>query len=219
MRILLMGATGMVGAGVLRMLQADASVTEVVVVGRRPCGAAGGKVRELLVDDIAAAEAIDAAALSGLDGCIWAIGVSSMGMSEADYAEVTELLTLRWAKRLLEQNPAMAFCYCSAAGADGNTMWARVRRRVEGPLQTMGFAHVGCVRPGLISPIPGFEHRVALFAASLRLFGPLFPMLVALVPSYATTWERLGRAMIRVVKGEADRFILESSDINRLGRA
>jgi hypothetical protein len=98
-------------------------------------------------------------------------------------------------------------------------MWARVRRRVEGPLGKMGFAHVGCVRPGLISPIPGFAHRVALFALGLRLFGPLFPALIALVPGYATSWERLGRAMLRVVKGEADRFILESSDINRLGRA
>ena len=219
MRILLMGATGMVGSGVLRVLQDDPSVTEVVVVGRRSCGAAGGKVRELLVADLAAVESVDAAALAGLDGCIWAVGVSSMGMTEAAYAEVTERLTLRWAARLLELNPSMAFCYCSAAGADGGTMWARVRRRVEGPLATMGFRHAGCVRPGLISPIPGFAHRVALFALGLRLFGPLFPALIALVPSYATSWVRLGRAMIRVVKGEADRFILESSDINRLGRA
>jgi len=219
MRILLTGATRMVGTAVLRMLKADAAVTEVLVVGRRPCGAAEGKVRELLVDDIAAVEAIDDAALSGLDGCIWAIGVSSMGMTEEAYAEVTETLTLRWARRLLALNPTMGFCYCSAGGADGNTMWARVRRRVEGPLQTMGFARVGCVRPGIISPIPGFRHRVALFDVGLRLFGPLFRLLVVAVPGYATSWERLGRAMIRVVKGEADRFVLESSDINRLGRA
>ena len=219
MRILLMGATGMVGSGVLRVLQDDPSVTEVVVVGRRSCGAAGGKVRELLVADLSAVESVDEAALAGLDGCIWAVGVSSMGMTEAAYAEVTERLTLRWAARLLELNPSMAFCYCSAAGAGGGTMWAKVRQRVEGPLSTMGFRHAGCVRPGLISPIQGFRHRVALFALGLRLFGPLFPALIALVPSYATSWERLGRAMIRVVKGEADRFILESSDINRLGRA
>lgn len=219
MRILLMGATGMVGAGVLRMLQADETVTEVVVVGRRSCGATGGKVRELLMEELSAVQSLDVAALAGLDGCIWAVGVSSMGMTEAAYAEVTERLTLRWAERLLQLNPSISFCYCSAAGADGGTMWARVRRRVEGPLSTMGFRHVGCVRPGLISPIPGFRHRVALFALGLRLFGPLFPALIALVPGYTTSWERLGRAMIRVVKGEADRFILESSDINRLGRS
>lgn len=219
MRILLMGATGMVGTGVLRVLQADPSVTEVIVVGRRSCGAAGGKVRELLVADLFAVETVEDAALTGIDGCIWAVGVSSMGMTEAAYAEVTETLTLRWAERLLRLNPEMGFCYCSAAGADGGTMWAKVRRRVEGPLATMGFRHVGCVRPALISPIPGFGHRVALFAVALRLFGPLFPALIALIPGYATSWERLGCAMLRVVKGEADRFILESADINRLGAA
>jgi hypothetical protein len=96
----------MVGSGVLRVLQDDPSVTEVLVVGRRSCGAAGGKVRELLVAELSAVEAVDAAALAGLDGCIWAVGVSSMGMSEAAYAEVTETLTLRWAERLLQLQKA-----------------------------------------------------------------------------------------------------------------
>jgi hypothetical protein len=130
---------------------------------------------------------------------------------------VTEELTLLWARALLRLNPGFSFCYCSAKGADGRTMWARVRQRVEGALQAMPFRHAGCVRPGFIQPGPGIRSQVALYQAFIVLFRPLFPLLVRTMPSLCTTSERLGRAMLRVVQGRADRFVLESSDINRAG--
>jgi hypothetical protein len=145
------------------------------------------------------------------------VGISSVGLDEAAYARVTEELTLRWARALLGLNPGFSFCYCSAMGAGGTPMWARVRRRVEGELKAMPFRHVGCVRPGFIRPGPGIRSNVKLYQAFIVLVTPLFPVFVRTLPSLFTTSERLGRAMLRVVQGRADRFILESADINRVG--
>ena len=216
MKLILFGATGMVGAGALREALADSTVGEVLSVGRKACGAAHPKLRELLLPDLfdfAAAEA----QLTGWDACVWAVGVSSVGLDEERYAKVTEELTLLWARGLLRLNPEFSFCYCSAMGAGGSSMWARVRQRVEGALRAMPFRHVGCVRPGFIKPGPGIGSRVRGYAVFMFFARPVFPLLVRFLPSLATTSERLGRAMLRVVQGRADRYILESADINRLG--
>ena len=216
MRVILFGATGMVGAGTLREALAAPDVEAVLSVGRRTCHVQHPKLRELLLPDLFDFVAVEAQ-LTGWDGCLWAVGVSSVGLDEASYARVTEELTLRWAHALLRLNPGFSFCYCSAAGADSGTMWARVRRRVEGELKTMAFRHAGCVRPGFIQPGPGIRTQVKIYQALIVLFRPLFPTIVRAVPSWATTSERLGRAMLRVIQGRADRFILESADINRIG--
>jgi hypothetical protein len=157
------------------------------------------------------------AQLAGWDACVWALGISSLGLDEAAYAKVTEDLTLTWARALVRLNQDFSFCYCSAKGADGGSMWARVRRRVEGELKALPFRNAGCVRPGFIRPGPGIHSRVRLYEAIIILLKPLSPLLVRTVPSLFTTSERLGRAMLRVVQGRADRFILESADINRIG--
>ncbi len=217
MRLILLGATGMVGAGVLREALADPGVEAVLSVGRRPCGVEHPKLRELLLPDLFDLAAVEPR-LTGWDACIWAVGVSSVGLDEAAYAKVTEELTLLWARALLRLNPELSFCYCSAMGADGRAMWARVRRRVEGALKAMPFRHAGCVRPGFIRPGPGIRSSVRLYQAFIVLLRPLFPLLVKGLPRQVTTSERLGRAMLRVVEGRADRFILEPADINRVGR-
>lgn len=217
MRLILLGATGMVGAGVLREALADPGVEAVLSVGRRPCGVEHPKLRELLLPDLFDFAAVEPR-LAGWDACLWAVGVSSVGLDEAAYAKVTEELTLLWARALLRLNPGLSFCYCSAMGADGRSMWARVRRRVEGALKAMPFRHAGCVRPGFIRPGPGIRSSVRLYQAFIVLLRPLFPLLVKGLPRHVTTSERLGRAMLRVVEGRADRFILESADINRVGR-
>jgi uncharacterized protein YbjT (DUF2867 family) len=216
MKIILFGATGMVGAGALREALASPDVEAVLSVGRRTCGVSHPKLRELLLPDLfdfAAAEP----QLAGWDACLWAVGVSSIGLDEAAYAKTTEELTLLWARALLRLNPGFSFCYCSAAGAGGRSMWARVRQRVEGALRAMPFRHCGCVRPAFIQPGPGIRTRVRLYQVLIAVFRPLFPLLVKTLPRVTTTSERLGRAMLRVAQGRADRFILESSDINHLG--
>jgi uncharacterized protein YbjT (DUF2867 family) len=216
MKIVLFGATGMVGSGVLREALADPNVTSVLSISRRTCGISDRKLRELLLPDLFDVEAAESE-IAGYDACLWAVGVSSVGQDEASYAKVTEELTLRWARALLAKNPEMSFCYCCGAGADGNAMWARVRRRLEVALEAMPFRHAGAVRPGLIQPGAGIRSQVKLYQAFIVVFRPLFPLFVRFAPSFATTSERLGRAMLRVVEGRADRFIVESADINRLG--
>lgn len=216
MKLILLGASGMVGMGTLREALADAQVAEVLVVGRRTCGVTHAKLRELLVPDLFDFSARELQ-LTGYDACIWAIGVTSLGKDEAAYARVTEELTLSWAGTLLRLNPVFSFCYCSAMGADGSSMWARVRRRVEDGIKALPFKHSGCVRPGFIRPGPGIRSATKLYEFGLVFARPLLPLIVKAFPKYATTSERLGRAMLRVVQGRADVYILECADINRVG--
>ena len=219
MKIVLFGATGMVGAGALREALNASEVEIVLSIGRQSCGVVHPKLRELLLSDLFDVHA-GSRQIVGYDACIWAIGVSSVGLDEAAYARVTEELTLVWARELLRVNPGMSFCYCSAGGAGGPGMWARVRRRVEDALRAMPFVHAGAVRPGFIRPGPGIRSRTRAYQAGVVLLKPLFvvaPLLIRLFPFLFTTSEILGRAMLRVVEGRADRFILESRDINRIG--
>jgi uncharacterized protein YbjT (DUF2867 family) len=216
MRVVLFGATGMVGAGALREALADPDVEAVLSVSRRPCGVEHAKLRELLIPDLFDFAAVESQ-LVAWDACLWAVGISSMGRNETSYAKVTEDLTLRWARALLRLNPVFSFCYCSAAGAGSSVMWARVRQRVEAAIQAMPFKHSGCVRPAFIEPGPGIRTQVKAYQALITVFRPLLPQLVRALPAWATTSECLGRAMLRVVQGRADRYILESADINRIG--
>jgi uncharacterized protein YbjT (DUF2867 family) len=218
-KIVLLGATGMVGAGALREALNAPEVATVLSIGRRSCGVVHPKLREMLLSDLFDVRSVSDQVV-GYDACIWAIGVSSVGLDEAAYARVTEELTLLWARELLRLNPGMSFCYCSAGGAGGPGMWARVRRRVEDSLRSMPFAHAGAVRPGFIRPGPGIRSRTRAYQVGVVLLKPLFvltPLLIRVFPFLFTTSEILGRAMLRVAEGRADRFILESRDINRLG--
>ncbi|MCP3057903.1 hypothetical protein LXT21_03840 [Myxococcus sp. K38C18041901] len=219
MKVILFGATGMVGMGCLREALASPDVEAVLSISRQSCGVEHPKLRELLLPDLFEVAAVEQQ-LVGYDACIWAIGVSSVGLDEAAYARITEELTLRWARTLLRLNPGISFCYCSAGGAGGPGMWARVRRRVEGVLNEMPFRHVGAVRPGFIRPGPGIRSKTRGYQLGIVLLKPLFlmtPLLVRAFPGLFTTSERLGRAMLSVVQGQADGFILESADINRVG--
>jgi len=219
MKLILLGASGMVGAGALREALASPDVHSVLSVGRRPSGVTHPKLREFLMADLFDVASVEEQ-LTGYDACIWAVGVSSVGLDASAYARVTEELTLVWARALLRLNPDFSFCYCSAGGAGGRSMWARVRQRVEGALQAMPFRHAGAVRPAFIRPGPGIRSRTRGYQIGIILLKPLFvaiPLLIRMAPWLFTTSEILGRAMLRVVQGGAGRFILESADINRLG--
>ena len=216
MKVIVFGATGMVGAGVLREVLEDSGVSAVLSIGRRSCGVTHPKLRELLLPNLFDVRSVESQ-LVGWNAAIWAVGVSSIGLDEAAYSKVTEELTLLWARTLLRLNSDFSFSYCSAMGADGRAMWARVRRRVEEAIKALPFRHSGCVRPGFIQPGPGIRSQVKLYQAGLVLFKPVFPVFVRSIPSLFTTSERLGRAMLRVAQGRADRFVLESADINRIG--
>jgi uncharacterized protein YbjT (DUF2867 family) len=217
MNLILFGATGMVGSGALREALADSDIEAVLSVGRKSCGVQHSKLRELIIPDLYDFKSIEKD-LIGWDSCMWALGISSIGLTETQYAKVTEELTLLWARALVRLNPKFSFSYCSAMGAGGSSMWARVRQRVEHELKDLPFRHVGIVRPGFIQPGPGIRSKVKLYQAAIVLFKPLFPLLVSLFPGFATTSERLGKTMLRIVQGRTDKFILESTDINTVGK-
>ncbi len=219
MKLIVFGATGMVGAGTLREALAADEVETVLSISRQSCGVQHPKLRELLLPDLFDFTGVEDQ-LVGYDACLWAVGISAVGLDEAAYSRVTEELTLAWARALLRLNPGLSFCYCSGSGADGRGMWARVRRRVEGALKEMPFRHAGAVRPAFIRPGPGIRSKTPGYQLGLVLMRPLFvfvPLLMRAFPGVFTTSEVLGRAMLRVVQGRADQFILESADINRVG--
>jgi uncharacterized protein YbjT (DUF2867 family) len=218
MNILIFGATGMVGQGALRECLVDPAVTGVTIVVRSPTGRTDPKLREIILSDLAAIDTI-ADRLTGFDACIYAIGVTSVGLSEADYARLTESLTLTVAGALAPLNPQMTFLFVSAQGADssesGRLMWARVKGRTENALLRLPFKAAYMFRPGAIQPLHGVRSKTGWYRALYAATMPLYPLLVRLFPGFVTTSEQFGRAMIAVARGGYPKPVLESADINR----
>lgn len=220
MKVLLFGATGMVGQGVLRECLLDERVSGVVTVGRSATGQRHAKLQELVAPDLFDLSALEGQ-LSGFDACFFCLGVSSAGMSEPDYRKVTYELTLSVAKTLARLNPAMTFIYVSGAGTDsterGRSMWARVKGATENALKALPFKAVYLFRPGFIQPMHGITSRTKLYRAFYAVSAPLFPVWKALLPKYVTTSEAVGRAMLRVAREGAPSAVLENDALNRLG--
>lgn len=219
MKVVLFGATGMIGQGVLRECLLDPRVMQVLVVGRRPTGQAHPKLREVLHQDYLDFSAIEAD-LSGLDACFFCLGVSSAGLTEEAYRRVTYDMTLAAAQALSRLNPWMTFSYVSGAGTDstehGRVMWARVKGATENALLRLPFKAVYLFRPGAIQPLYGITSSTRLYRILYRLLGPFFPVLKALFPDSLTTTEQLGRAMLHAGLEGAPKAVLETRDINRL---
>ena len=219
MRVIIFGATGMVGGGVLLECLDHPDVSSILVIGRNPCGVTHDKVRETLRQDFFDYRDIEDT-LEGYDACFFCLGVSSAGMSEEKYTRLTYDLTLAAANALARVNPQMTFCYISGTGADSTersrTMWARVRGRTENALLRLPFKATYIFRPGFIQPMKGIKSKTTLYRAAYAVFGPLFPILNAVVPNYVTTTERVGIAMIRIAQRGYDKHILENRDINAL---
>ena len=222
MRVMLFGATGMVGQGVLRECLLDPGVSEVLAVGRSPVvqnAQQNPRLDEIIVADLSNLAGHEAQ-LFGYDACFFTTGVSSAGMSEEKYTHLTYDLTLSVAKKLVSLNPDMTFIYVSGAGTDstekGRTMWARVKGRTENDLLKLPFKAAYMFRPGFIQPLHGIRSKTRLYQLIYDLTAPLMPLLKGRLPKYITTTEQIGRAMLRVARNGYPRPILESEDINRL---
>lgn len=218
MNILLFGATGMVGQGVLRECLLDPQVERVVSVGRAPSGRDEVKLREVLSLDPADLGPIEDE-LTDFDACFFCLGVSAVGMSEADYTRVTYDLTLAVATTLARVAPAMTFVYVTGAGTDGGergrTMWARVKGRTENALLRLPFRAAYMFRPGLIIPEPGIRSRTGWYNAIYAVLKPLVPVVRAVAPDAVLTTREVGRAMIAVARNGAPAPVLEIADIRR----
>ena len=219
MKVLLFGASGMVGQGVLRECLLDSDVASVVTVVRKPTGRKHEKLREIVQPDLATLASLETR-LTGFDACFFCAGVSALGMSEEQYTLVTYDLTLGVARTLLRASPDMTFVYVSGAGTDssekGRMMWARVKGRTENALLSLPFRAAYMFRPGAIMPLHGIRSSTRWYNIMYAVIRPIYPLLRRVAPTMITTTERLGRAMLAVARKGYATHVLEMSDINRL---
>ena len=175
MNVLILGATGMVGQGVLRECLVDEGVTRVITLGRSPTGQSHPKLREIVHGELLNLRPIEGQ-LAGLDACFYCLGASATGLSEADYTQVNFVLTLSVADALARIDPDMTFVYVSGAGTDsserGRAMWARVKGRTENALLRLPFRAAYMLRPGLIIPMHGVRSKTRLYRAFYMVLGP-----------------------------------------------
>ena len=217
MKIILLGASGMVGQGVLIECLRDPRVERVLALGRSASGRRDAKLQDLLHADLYDLSAIEDQ-LRAYDACFYCLGVSSVGMGETEYTRITYDMTLAVANVLAKLNPGMTFIYVSGASTDsseqGRSMWARVKGRTENALLRLPFKAVYLFRPGGIQPLHGVQPKVGWIRAIYALTSPLLSVAARYAPSAMTTSERVGLAMINATARGAPSRILESRDIN-----
>ena len=212
LKVIITGATGMVGEGVLLECLNHAKIKEVLLVSRRQYDLTHPKLRQLLMGDFTKARD-HADALLGFDACFYCAGVSSVGMAEEKYHQITYETTLAFAEVLANQNPNMVFVYVSGANTDstesGRSMWARVKGKTENALLRLPFRDAYNFRPGIIKPIPGQKNVGLLF----KILAWIFPVIL---PSFSLDLSQIGQAMINSVISGYEKKILEIKDIKAL---
>jgi uncharacterized protein YbjT (DUF2867 family) len=223
MNVIIFGASGMVGQGVLRECLLDDRLGRVLVIGRSSTGVQHPKLRELVQADPSDLSAV-AAELAEYDACFYCLGVSAAGLTEDAYRAITYDLTLAVARPLAEANCELVFCYVSGAGTDsseqGRAMWARVKGRTENDLLKLPF-RAYMFRPGFIQPLHGAVSKTRSYRIAYTVLGPVLPLLRRLAPNHVTSTEQLARAMLAVATASpADAtdtpHILAPAAINRL---
>ncbi len=219
MRVLLFGATGMVGQGVLRECLLDPTVESVLAVGRRPTGVSHAKLRDLVREDLTDLASVEDQ-LVGFDAGFFCLGISSVGLGEADYRRVTYDLTVSVAARLARLDPGLTFVYVSGAGTDsterGSSMWARVKGSTENALLRLPFKAAYMFRPGVIRPLHEIRSKTRGYRVLYAVLSPIVLLMAALAPNSLTTTEKVGRAMIHVVQRGAPSPYVGTREINAL---
>ena len=218
MNVMIFGASGMVGQGVLRECLLDPEVLSVLSVGRSPSGKKDPKLNDLVVPNVFDLSVVRGQ-LQGYDACFFCLGTTAVGKSEEEYTNLTYDLTTSVAETLKQLNPAMTFVYVSGASTDstekGKQMWARVKGRTENALMRIGFKGAYMFRPGIIQPMDGIKPKTPMYRFIYNVLNPLTPVLVRLFPNAITNTRNVGRAMISVAKHGYPTQILEIADIER----
>ena len=216
MKVIVTGATGMVGEGVLIECLDNNQIEQVLYVGRKPSGKSHPKLKEYLVSDFLSLKSGDTQ-FAGYDACFYCAGISSVGMDEAQYTHITYDTTLHFAKVLLDQNTTLTFNFISGSHTDssenGKVMWARVKGKTENALKVLGFKAQYNFRPGLMKPdktqihLKGFNKYITFLYPVMSLFFT------------GCTVREIGRAMIAVTKIGYSKNVLEAIDIKKAANA
>lgn len=216
-RAIITGTTGMVGEGVLHESLNNPDVEAVLIINRKPLGVKHSKLTEVIHSDFYDLSAIEAS-LKGYNACFFCLGVSSVGMNEADYTKVTYTLTMHVAQTLVKHNPDMTFTYISGAATDstesGKSMWARVKGKTENDLMKLPFKQVYAFRPGFIKPIKGLTKTHSFY----KYINWLFPLGRAIYPSGFCSMQELAAAMMHVVWHPYNKQVIEGKDIILLAK-
>jgi uncharacterized protein YbjT (DUF2867 family) len=222
MNILIFGATGMVGQGVLRECLLDPNVQLVVTIGRTATNAQNSKLRQIVHPDLWNYATIESD-LKNFDACFFCLGVGSAGMAEKDYARVTHGITIAAAETLARLNPKMVFIYVSGTGTDssekGRMMWARVKGKTENALLRLPFANAYMFRPGFIEPAHGEISRNKLYRVLFVFTKPVLPLLRRIFPNQILTTHQIARAMLNLVTHSYPKHILEIKDIRAVAQS
>lgn len=212
------GATGMVGKGVLLECLESNDVEKVLIIVRQSTGIQHPKLKEVIHKDFSDYSTI-IPDMAGYNACYFCLGISSAGISNEKYHEITYDLTIHFAEVVLPINPDMTFCYVSGTGTsteeNSSMNWANVKGKTENSLLKMPFEKSFMFRPGFIQPEKGVSSKVPLYKAIYAVISPLFGILDSIFPSKITTTSRLGKAMISVVKNGYMTVYLENDDINK----
>jgi uncharacterized protein YbjT (DUF2867 family) len=219
MKVIIFGATGMVGRGVLRECLLDPEVERVLLIGRSPVGQRHEKIHETVRADVTDLSGIEAE-FAQYDACFFCLGVTSVGRSAEDYRRVTYDITLAAAKALSARNPAITFTYVSGMGVDtteqGRVMWARTKGATENALLSL-FPHAYMFRPGIVHAVNGERSRTWWYQAVHTVMTPVNPLLRRLLPGVFTTTETMGRAMLTVTRRGWRVRVLPNREINIAG--
>ena len=221
MKVLILGATGMVGDGVLHECLADSGISSVLAVTRSPLGVTHPKLRAMRRADFFDFSDM-ADELARADACFSCLGDSAIGLNEASYRRVTFDITLAAAGALAEAHPGATFCYVSGEGVTGvedrGLMWVRVKSATENALLRLPL-EAYMFRPGLIRPRRGVRSKTRVYRLAYTFIAPLLPLIERLAPKHVTSAANIGRAMIRVARDGYPTRILETTDINEAGGA
>ena len=216
-RVIVTGATGMVGEGVLHECLISNEVEAVLLVSRKTTGIRHPKLKELLLPDFFDLSSVQSQ-MAGYNACFFCLGVSSVGISKETYERLTYQLTMGFATVLAGQNPGMVFCYVSGKGTDSSEKsrmhWARVKGKTENDLQKLPFRSVYCFRPGIMSPTPGLKNTLSAY----KWLGWLLPLMRTVSPNSVNSLAEVGHAMIHVVTRGYHQKIIEVADIRKLAK-
>lgn len=217
LRVIITGATGMVGEGILMVCLDNPDISNVLIINRRPLGITHPKLKEIIHEDFHDLSPV-AEHLAGYDACFFCLGVSSVGMKMDKYRKVTYDLTMHFGETVSRLNSDMVFIYVAGAGTDGSEKgkveWARIKGKTENDLRELSFRRVYGYRPGFIKPVKG-QKKAHAFYTYINWF---FPVGKKLSPDYFNTMEELGLSMIRLVRHDYPKETIYGRDITLLAQ-